>query len=257
MTENQGFDVTMSVLSFQGNKFSVREGNYWDATLMCQAYGKRVHDFLRNDSIKRFLNASAKVLQLEIEAPLKEIAQKRALIYKAKGGDVDGSGTWFHRRVALRLAAWLNEDFEAWVYGSIEELLLVGKVELNDIRLKELSEALSLEQVKTKQLSECLTETTERLAEATEEIVLLSESLTEVAEGSILLAHDRNQLLYQLNSAGLLQPKSDDEGYMYDWEVDVSDYEDEPTGAIASTTAQGAIAHRIHQETTLIEIIDH
>jgi hypothetical protein len=137
---------------------------------------------------------------------VESIAQNRALIYKSKGGDVDDSGTWVHRRVALRLAAWLNEDFEAWVYGSIEDLLLTGKVELDDVRLKELADALGAEQAKTEQLSE---------------------SLTVIAVENAMLEHQYNQALYRMDSAGLLQSMVDDDApYLYDWEADVNGEEE-------------------------------
>jgi len=33
------------------------------------------------------------------------------------------SGTWMHRVLALKFAAWLNPDFEVWVYTTIDTLL--------------------------------------------------------------------------------------------------------------------------------------
>lgn len=33
------------------------------------------------------------------------------------------SGTWMHRILALKFAAWLNPDFEIWVYSTIERIL--------------------------------------------------------------------------------------------------------------------------------------
>ena len=33
------------------------------------------------------------------------------------------SGLWFHRVLALKFAAWLNPEFEVWIYITIDELL--------------------------------------------------------------------------------------------------------------------------------------
>ena len=33
------------------------------------------------------------------------------------------TGTWMHRVLALKFAAWLNPEFEVWVYCTIENLL--------------------------------------------------------------------------------------------------------------------------------------
>jgi hypothetical protein len=37
------------------------------------------------------------------------------------------SGTWMHRILALKFAAWLSPKFELWVYSTIEDLLF-GKL---------------------------------------------------------------------------------------------------------------------------------
>lgn len=63
---------------------------------------------------------------IENSATLKE------LVEVDKGGVPEQQGTWGHKRVALKLAAWLNPDFEAWVYEVIEKLLAEGNVKLED-----------------------------------------------------------------------------------------------------------------------------
>jgi hypothetical protein len=132
---------------------------------MCQVYGKRINNFFRSESTQRYLAALSKKLGIPIEVDDQNsamtenqatdgIALERALIYKSKGGDVEQSGTWVHRRVALKLAAWLNEDFEVWVYEVIEQLLSEGQVHLRD-KIESLAEALHL---KDKQLEEVCNE---------------------------------------------------------------------------------------------------
>ena len=164
MTENQGVEsnapnsAMIETHVFNGHEFHVRGSDrYWDATRMCQMYGKRVNNFLRIESTQRYLSALSKKLNIPIEIDKSAMAENQgvefnALIYKVKGGEVDQSGTWVHQRVALKLAAWLNEDFEVWVYGVIEELMTTGEVKMAD-HIKELAEALQLKDIELECLS--------------------------------------------------------------------------------------------------------
>lgn len=169
MTEEQGIDVIaqksalIETLVFNDQCFYVRAGDrYWDATRMCQAYNKRVNNFFRTDATQKYLRALSKKtgipIELEQESAMTEeqgidaIAQKSALIYKTKGGEVSESGTWVHQQVALKLAAWLNEDFEVWVWEVIEKLLTQGRVYLAD-ELEALGKALHLKDEQLGQLA--------------------------------------------------------------------------------------------------------
>lgn len=162
MTESQDIEcialksALIDTLIFNEQHFYVRaEDCYWDATRMCQAYGKRINNFLRSENTQRYLNALSKKTGIPVELDPKSamtetqevesIALGRALIYKSKGGDVSESGTWVHQQVALKLAAWLNEDFEVWVWEVIEKLLTQGYVRLED-ELESLRQALHLQE---------------------------------------------------------------------------------------------------------------
>jgi len=108
-------------VEFQFNKQNVMV----NATEMAKIFGKEVEPFMRNESTKNFISACLKTensrflseeknqnfgfLNLESEEDL--------IISKQK------SGTWMHRILALKFAAWLNPDFEVWVYSAIETLL--------------------------------------------------------------------------------------------------------------------------------------
>lgn len=85
-----------------------------NATQMAKIFGKEVARFMENDSTKKFINACLKTrnssfLNVETRDDLVISRQK--------------SGTWMHRVLALKFAAWLNPDFELWVFLTIEELL--------------------------------------------------------------------------------------------------------------------------------------
>lgn len=85
-----------------------------NATMMGKIYGKKVEAFLRNDNTKSF---TKHCLESENSSFL-GIAEMKDLVNSKKG-----SGTWMHRVLALKFAAWLDPKFELWVYRTIEEIL--------------------------------------------------------------------------------------------------------------------------------------
>lgn len=97
-------------------EFDFRQGKNMmvNATEMAKVFGKDVFQFTRIDGTKEFLKSCLKpqfcgLLGLENESDLIISTQK--------------SGTWMHRVLALKFAAWLNPDFEVWVYLTIDKLL--------------------------------------------------------------------------------------------------------------------------------------
>ena len=93
-----------------------------NATEMAKAFGKNVGHFLENDSTKKFIETclnyrNSDYLNISSEDELISSRQK--------------SGTWMHRILALKFAAWLSPDFEVWVYATIEKMLFGKHVERN------------------------------------------------------------------------------------------------------------------------------
>ena len=85
-----------------------------NATQMAQIFNARMNDFTSNANTKSFIevclkNGNSRYLNVETEEDLITSVQK--------------SGTWMHRILALKFAAWLNPAFELWVYSVIDELL--------------------------------------------------------------------------------------------------------------------------------------
>ena len=85
-----------------------------NATEMAKPFGKKVEAFMRNENTIEFVNEALKsensrFLGIEDENDLIHSRQK--------------NGTWMHRILALKFAAWLNPTFELWVYYTIENLL--------------------------------------------------------------------------------------------------------------------------------------
>jgi hypothetical protein len=85
-----------------------------NATEMAKIFGKYPKDFLVLDTTQDFIREALKkentpFLNVETEDDLYISKQK--------------SGTWMHRVLALKFAAWLSPAFELWVYLTVENLL--------------------------------------------------------------------------------------------------------------------------------------
>lgn len=88
-----------------------------NATEMAKIFEKKVEAFMRNESTQAFISEALKsensrFLGIEKEEDLYVSRQR--------------SGTWMHRILALKFAAWLDPRFELWVYSTIDKLLFGG-----------------------------------------------------------------------------------------------------------------------------------
>lgn len=95
--------------------FEIRGENVMvNATQMAKIFEKDLFQFTKSDHAKTFINeclipANAGLLGIENDEDLIISTQR--------------TGTWMHRVLALKFAAWLNPAFELWVYSVIDELL--------------------------------------------------------------------------------------------------------------------------------------
>ena len=99
-------------------EFEIINGQVFaNATIMCQHFSKRPSHWLQLESTKRYLSA------LE-----KSVSGNTALVDTRIGGA--NSGTWIHEKLILKLAQWLDVDFEIWCDEKLAELLRTGSVSL-------------------------------------------------------------------------------------------------------------------------------
>jgi len=116
-----------------------------NATQMAKVYGKRLDVFLKAEHTKAFIEA----LQF---TPNGVNSAKITIddIIETKGQN----GTFMHRALALKFAAWLNPHFEVWVYMKIEDLLFgmfskqkkrLEQKAKDEIEIKQLKQELELE----------------------------------------------------------------------------------------------------------------
>ena len=99
-----------------------------NATQMAKVFDKRLDFFLKSENTKAFMSELEFTLfggnstKKESEFPPyggNSEKQRRELIIKSKGK----SGTFMHKILALKLAAWLDPKFEVWVFSTIDKIL--------------------------------------------------------------------------------------------------------------------------------------
>lgn len=85
-----------------------------NATQMAKLFNEQVNHFMENESTKRFIAAC---LNNRNSGFISVKSEEDLIISRQK------SGTWMHRILALKFAAWLDPAFELWVYSTIDYIL--------------------------------------------------------------------------------------------------------------------------------------
>lgn len=91
-----------------------------NATEMAKIFDRKVEAFMRNEDTQNFIaeclkSENSRFINISKEEDLYRSTQK--------------SGTFMHRVLALKFAAWLSPRFELWVYSTIEQILFGKHVE--------------------------------------------------------------------------------------------------------------------------------
>lgn len=92
---------------------STREDGWVNGTKWCKKYGKTWYEFKRLPDTSRF----TKALEKHISGNAGTIP-----VFKTEGKG-RGSVTWIHPLLAIKLAEWLNPDFEVYVKETFERYL--------------------------------------------------------------------------------------------------------------------------------------
>lgn len=100
----QHFELIPHVVEREIVQQRVHDG-YINATAMCQATGKRFHDYNRIGPTVAFISALA-------SATGKPVTE---LIQSVSGGEPSHQGTWVHPQVAINLAQWCSAEFAVQV----------------------------------------------------------------------------------------------------------------------------------------------
>lgn len=88
---------------------------YINATALCQAAGKRWHNYVRNETTGHFLRALAAKTRISVLELNQEVRDASGV-----------ASTWVHPQVALHLAQWLSADFAVQVSEWVHQWLSGG-----------------------------------------------------------------------------------------------------------------------------------
>lgn len=108
--------TNIQIFEFNGSQieFDLSNNVMVNATEMAEIYGKKVEAFMRNSNTEDFV---LEALKSENSSFLG--IQNRDDLFVSR----QRSGTWMHRVLALKFAAWLNPAFELWVYSTIDKIM--------------------------------------------------------------------------------------------------------------------------------------
>lgn len=85
------------------------EDGYINATELCQAAGKRWHNYVRNETTGHFLRALSAKTRISVPLLNQQVTSPDGI-----------HSTWVHPKVAIHLAQWLSADFAVqvseWIY---------------------------------------------------------------------------------------------------------------------------------------------
>jgi hypothetical protein len=110
----------MKVVNFIYNKQPVdfeptgKDNVMVNATQMAKIFKKDLFQFTKSENTKEFISACLKPANAGL---LSIKCEEDIIISKQK------SGTWMHRVLALKFAAWLDPDFELWVFTTIDRII--------------------------------------------------------------------------------------------------------------------------------------
>lgn len=120
-----------------------------NATEMAKAFNKRIDHFLKADHVKEFISVLEFTPFGGNSTPL-----TRDEIIQTKGQN----GTYFHKILALKFAAWLDPIFEVWVYSTIEDILFGNYKRHWDAHIKQEQNKEEMESIKLRLISNPTTE---------------------------------------------------------------------------------------------------
>ena len=112
---------SLMIREYLGNaiEFKIIKGEvYANATSMCRVFGKEIRRWNALDSTKNYIRALTKKVSTE-------------LVIINQGGIEQG--TWIHERLVIKLAEWLDINFEIWCDEQIATLIREGEVSIKQL----------------------------------------------------------------------------------------------------------------------------
>lgn len=101
------------VLEYKGHPITYQEDGWFNATEAAAKFGRRPVDWLNLPSTDDYMSALCRALRSE----------KISLLKVIRGGRNRPDGTWFHPKLAIPFARWLDDDFAVWCDFQIDALI--------------------------------------------------------------------------------------------------------------------------------------
>lgn len=98
----EGVDIIQADRDFKIGKHDIPQG-YVYVTGIAKANGKKINNFLRQDSTQRYIKTLSSETRISASA-----------LCKALKGTNDLQGTWMHPQLAVELLGWINPEFRLW-----------------------------------------------------------------------------------------------------------------------------------------------
>ena len=99
----------------------IREDGYINLTQLCKAGGKEFKHWKENKNCEAFLHA----LSSSVGIPTDDLI-------KYETGSNENRATWGHRLVAIEISRWISHEFGVKIIRWTDEILITGKVELDN-----------------------------------------------------------------------------------------------------------------------------
>ncbi len=112
---------TLICLDYNGLVCEFNETGWFNATAAAAHYGKRPVDWLSLDSTKEYVSALLRHLNQSEESSLWQA--RRGGNQRTNTRNSGNGGTWFHPKLAVPFARWLNVDFAIWCDLQIDALV--------------------------------------------------------------------------------------------------------------------------------------
>lgn len=96
---------------YQNLAVTFTEDGWFNATTVADRFGKKPIEWLRLPETDRYLDALCRRLKVG-----------KSHFYRAKRGK-HGGGTWFHPKLGIPFARWLDMDFAVWCDEQIDALI--------------------------------------------------------------------------------------------------------------------------------------
>jgi hypothetical protein len=84
-----------------------------NATAIAKQFNKLPKDYLKSKRTQDYIESIRRIL----------LTEENQLVIVKQGGSPEEQGTWFHPKLAIDFARWLDSDFAVWCDLQIEKIL--------------------------------------------------------------------------------------------------------------------------------------